>query len=270
MRADPWSVALALALCGSLAVAQTGASGTPPPLNVTGKWEAMQAGFYGQLRQTGNTIFGRCARECAYEGKCDQPGISQCYVRGASFGDHLVFTAFMTLSPTSEPCHRSTFIAVNRGKLSPLSGQWYGEWGPALDGITRTSADGGAWATFPYADELDRCGDVVTYELNFDVASAAIKNPTAPVLAAMGELLKAKAGAKLRIVGHTDATGSAETNKKLSLDRASAVKARIVELCACDAARLTVEGMGPDQPLESNDTPVGRALNRRVEITVGR
>jgi outer membrane protein OmpA-like peptidoglycan-associated protein len=86
----------------------------------------------------------------------------------------------------------------------------------------------------------------------------------------MAELLRAKPGARLRIVGHTDATGSAETNKKLSLDRAGSVKARVVELSKADGGRIAVEGMWPDQPLESNDTPAGRALNRRVEITLGR
>jgi len=241
----------------------------PPPLNVTGKWEAMQKGFYGRMRQVGSVISGRCNGDCAKEGRCDQPGVSQCYVRGAYLGDHVVFTAFTTLTSTSEPCRRSTFLAANTGKLSPLSGQWYGE-EPGLDGITRTSADGGGPDTFPYATELERCGDIVTYELSFDTGSAAVKNPDAPVLAAMGDLLKGKPEAKLRVVGHTDSTGSDETNRKLSLDRAAAVKARIVEVAKCDASRVAAEGMGPDQPLESNDTPAGRALNRRVEITIGR
>ncbi len=274
MRPTTLVLALAAACAAFPAAAAPKGKGAaakaPPPLNVTGKWEAMQAGFYGQMRQVGNVILGRCNSDCAYQGQCDQPGVQQCYLRGAFLGDHVVFTTFSTLSATSEPCAaRATFIAANTGKVSPLSGQWRGTWN-GLDGITRTSADGGAWASYPYADELTRCGDVVTYELSFDVGSAVIKNPDAPVLAAMAELLKAQPSAKLRIVGHTDSTGSAETNKKLSLDRAGSVKARIVELSKADAGRIAVEGMGPDQPLESNDTPAGRALNRRVEITLGR
>ncbi len=240
----------------------------PPPLNVTGKWEAMQAGFLGQMKQAGSVIVGRCDTECFNDDRCDDPGISHCFIRGAYLGEHVVFTTFRTWTATSEPCHRSTFLAANTGKLSPLSGRWYGE-ETRPDGITRTSADGGPWKSFPYADELTRCGDVVTYELSFDVGSAAIKNPDAPVLSAMAEMLKASV-TKLRIVGHTDSTGSAETNKKLSLDRAASVKARIVELSKADAGRISVDGMGPDQPLESNDTAEGRALNRRVEITKGR
>ncbi|HEY7726215.1 MAG TPA: OmpA family protein [Anaeromyxobacteraceae bacterium] len=269
----PLALALAAACSALPAVAAPpkgkAAPKAPPPLNLTGKWEAMQAGFYGKMRQAGSVISGRCKHECAYQGQCDQPGVSQCHIRGAFLGDHVVFTTFTTLSATSEPCARSTFLAPNTGKLSPLSGRWYGE-ESRPDGITRTSADGGGPVSFPYADELERCGDIVTYELSFDVGSAAIKNPDAPVLAAMAELLRAKPAAKLRIVGHTDSTGSAETNKKLSLDRAGSVKARILELARGDPGRIAAEGMGPDQPLESNDTPAGRALNRRVEITAGR
>ena len=267
MRAIPRYLALLFALHAVVAGAQTTVKAWPP-LNVTGKWEAMQAGFYGQMRQVGSVIVGRCGHDCAYEGRCDQPGITQCYVRGAFLGDHIVFTTFATYTADSAPCARSTFIAANTGKLSPLAGRWYGE-ETRPDGITRTSADGGAWASYPYGDELRRCGDIVTYEVSFDVGSAAIKNPDATVLAALAGLLKAQPATKLRIVGHTDSTGSAETNKKLSLARAESVKARIVEMAACRPDRIAVEGMGPDQPLEGNDTPAGRALNRRVEITLG-
>jgi hypothetical protein len=267
MRWITLALALAAASVSQPALAapkgKAGPSKAPPPLNVTGKWVAMQVGFFGRMCQVGSVISGRCSAACVNDGRCDEPGISRCWVRGAYLGDHVVFTTH-----ASDSCARSTFIAANTGKLSPLSGQWRGDWnGP--DGITRESADGGGPVVFPYIDELERCGDVVTYELSFDVGSAAIKNPDAPVLAAMAELLQLKPASKLRIVGHTDSTGSAETNKKLSLDRASSVKARIVELAKCQPDRLTVEGMGPDQPLESNDTPAGRALNRRVEITKG-
>lgn len=268
------SIRLALALaaaCAALPAAaappkeKSAPARAPPPLNVTGKWEAMQAGFYGRMRQAGNVVLGRCGADCVQSGRCDEPGIARCYVRGAFVGDHVLLTAYTW----ADACRRSTFVAANTGKLSPLSGRWYGEWGPGLDGITRTSGDGGVPVTYPFADELEKCGDIVTYELSFDVGSAAIKNPDAPVLAAMAKLLEAKGDTKLRIVGHTDSTGSAETNKKLSLDRAGSVKARIVELAKCQPDRVSVEGMGPDQPLESNDTPAGRALNRRVEITKG-
>lgn len=48
------------------------------------------------------------------------------------------------------------------------------------DGITGVSADAGEPISYPYADELKGCGDIVTYGLSFDIGSAALKNPDAP------------------------------------------------------------------------------------------
>lgn len=254
MRALRLGTALFFTLQGAAAWAQTPAKSSPP-LNVTGKWEASAVGFYGQIRQTGAAISGRC-----YNG----PG---CIIRGANVGDYIFITA--NWGHADKQCRRGTFVAPNQGKLSPLVGKWYGD--PDMgDGLNRISADGGEPVDYPYADELRDCGDIVTYELSFAVNSAALKNPDAPVLAALARHLKAESAAKLTITGHTDATGTAEANKKLSLERAQSVKTRLVELAACDPARLRTDGMGPDQPLESNDSPAGRALNRRVEITLGR
>ncbi|MBP1627502.1 MAG: hypothetical protein H6Q00_1977 [Holophagaceae bacterium] len=68
---------------------------------------------------------------------------------------------------------------------------------------------------------------------------------------------------RLRVVGHTDATGRRAFNQKLSLGRAQAVAEA---LRSEGLAVESVEGLGPDQPLASNDSPDGRARNRRVEI----
>lgn len=255
MRAVFQCLTFLLAFHGAVASAQSAPPKSPPPLNVSGKWEASNEGFYGQLRQTGAAISGRC-----YTG-------ANCVIRGAFVGDHVMITA--NWGHADKQCRRGTFIAPNTGKLSPLVGKWYGD-ADRGDSLTRVSADPGEPVGYPYADELKECGDLVTYELSFDVNSALLKNADAPVLPALAELLKSDPTAKLTIIGHTDATGAADKNKKLSLDRAESVKNQLVTLCACDPARLRAEGMGPDSPLESNDTAAGRALNRRVEITLGR
>jgi outer membrane protein OmpA-like peptidoglycan-associated protein len=67
------------------------------------------------------------------------------------------------------------------------------------------------------------------------------------------------------IVGHTDSTGALEYNQKLSESRASSV-ARYLESQKVLSERIITRGLGPSQPNASNDTPEGRALNRRVEI----
>ena len=69
------------------------------------------------------------------------------------------------------------------------------------------------------------------------------------------------------IEGHTDSTGSAKLNEKLSAKRASAVQDYLVKN-GVDASRLDSKGFGPSQPIDTNDTRAGRANNRRVEIKV--
>lgn len=68
-------------------------------------------------------------------------------------------------------------------------------------------------------------------------------------------------------VGHTDATGPAAYNEKLSLRRAEAVKAYLAGK-GIDAARIYTEGKGAQQPSADNKTRDGRAQNRRVGIEV--
>ena len=67
------------------------------------------------------------------------------------------------------------------------------------------------------------------------------------------------------VIGHTDSTGKAEYNQQLSVARASSV-ARYLESQKVVPQRVNTQGMGQNAPIASNDTPEGRALNRRVEI----
>lgn len=73
--------------------------------------------------------------------------------------------------------------------------------------------------------------------------------------------------ATFAIGGHTDSTGSAGLNAKLSQKRADAVMNYLVEK-GVDASRLSAKGYGEDNPIDSNKTRAGRANNRRVEIKV--
>jgi len=67
------------------------------------------------------------------------------------------------------------------------------------------------------------------------------------------------------IVGHTDSTGALEMNQRLSERRANSV-AQYLRSQKVLPERLLTNGMGPNAPIASNDTPEGRSLNRRVEI----
>ncbi len=87
------------------------------------------------------------------------------------------------------------------------------------------------------------------------------------VLNELAGFLRTNPSVTIRIVGHTDAVGSDEANMKLSVARAKAVRNSLVER-GVDAERLEYEGKGKNDPVASNDTEEGRALNRRVEFVI--
>jgi hypothetical protein len=69
-----------------------------------------------------------------------------------------------------------------------------------------------------------------------------------------------------QIEGHTDSVGSESFNQRLSERRADSVKQYLVQRFSIDPQRLIPRGYGESEPIESNDTPRGRAQNRRIEI----
>jgi OOP family OmpA-OmpF porin len=104
--------------------------------------------------------------------------------------------------------------------------------------------------------------------IEFEPGSAVLRPEAWPILdelaAAMGRLK----GRHFEVIGHTDALGSRAGNVSLSLARAQAVKRYLVGKGVPSEAVAT-SGMGPDQPVASNDTEAGRARNRRIEFRVG-
>jgi len=71
----------------------------------------------------------------------------------------------------------------------------------------------------------------------------------------------------VQIIGHTDSRGTEESNNELSQRRAQAVADELIAN-GVDRSRISTRGMGESQPIATNDTPEGRAQNRRVEIIV--
>jgi len=114
-------------------------------------------------------------------------------------------------------------------------------------------------------DELAKLGRTRLYGINFDTDSDVIRTESKPTLDKVVAVLKAQPSWKLTIEGHTDSSGGDAHNQDLSQHRAEAVKSYIVA-AGIGAERLTAHGMGASKPLASNDTPLGRSQNRRVEL----
>lgn len=85
------------------------------------------------------------------------------------------------------------------------------------------------------------------------------------VLYKIAEILKEHPEANFRIEGHTDSVGSYQTNRRLSKNRANAVKAYLIDF-GISADRITAVGIGELKPIATNLYKAGREKNRRVEI----
>lgn len=100
----------------------------------------------------------------------------------------------------------------------------------------------------------------------FRTGEAQILSPSRPAIDAIAGALKANAGWKITIEGHTDTVGGATANLDLSKRRADALKAELVSGYSIDPGRIRTEGLGSTRPVDSNTTVEGRAHNRRVEV----
>ena len=108
---------------------------------------------------------------------------------------------------------------------------------------------------------------VDVYGIYFDFASDTIREESEPVLKEIADALDKHPEWALSIAGHTDNIGSDTANLELSQRRSAAVRAALVERHGITAGRLVATGHGEAAPKDTNETPEGRARNRRVELT---
>jgi len=106
----------------------------------------------------------------------------------------------------------------------------------------------------------------VTHGILFDVNSDKIKPESYGTLKEMANVLNEYADLKVKIVGHTDADGKDDANLDLSKRRAASVKAALAKEFGIDESRMETDGKGESEPIDKNDTPAGKANNRRVEF----
>ena len=109
-------------------------------------------------------------------------------------------------------------------------------------------------------------GRWVSHGILFDVNSDRIKGESYGSLKEIATVLTDNADVKMQIVGHTDSDGDDAANLDLSKRRAASVKTALVTEFKIDAGRLDTDGKGETAPIDTNDTPAGKANNRRVEF----
>lgn len=102
----------------------------------------------------------------------------------------------------------------------------------------------------------------------FDSGKAVLRNGSTKMLVTSLVDIKARPGWLIVVSGHTDNTGNAQLNQALSLKRAEAVRDWMRDTGDVPESCFAVQGYGASRPVASNDSPEGRAQNRRVDISL--
>lgn len=113
------------------------------------------------------------------------------------------------------------------------------------------------------------CPTKLTLRINFGHDSSQVGPEYDSEVAKAAQCINDYPGNSVFIDGYTDSSGSAAYNLKLSEQRATAVKNRLIERFNVKESRMVARGFGEDQPVASNKTAADRSLNRRVEVLCG-
>jgi OmpA-OmpF porin, OOP family len=122
--------------------------------------------------------------------------------------------------------------------------------------------------TVAYSNEITNEVSSKSYQIQFETGSAVIKPESYKLLDEILQSSVVAEGLKVGVYGHTDNVGGAQSNQKLSEDRANSVKSYLLSK-GLAAQRIESKGFGPANPIADNATSAGRAQNRRVQIVLG-
>ena len=121
------------------------------------------------------------------------------------------------------------------------------------------------------AAEMQRTAEILTVTFRsdylFDVNSAVLKPGADDEVQRVSTVLNQYPQTRIRVTGHTDSTGTAELNQRLSEQRAISVKNALIQQ-GVHPARVQTIGFGEQTPIADNSSESGRQLNRRVVVTI--
>jgi outer membrane protein OmpA-like peptidoglycan-associated protein len=163
---------------------------------------------------------------------------------------------------------KATFVVSQEGKK--LTGVWYedGQLAGVWDGTRSDKREARCTPQKRNAlDDLRKQRHLALYGIRFDSGKDVLRPESDATLDAVAGLLRQDPALRLLVEGHTDATNTDAYNLDLSERRARAVVAALVKRGA-DGGRLQAKGFGKSRPVADNATAQGRALNRRVEISL--
>ncbi|MFU8843769.1 MAG: OmpA family protein [Bacteroidales bacterium] len=114
-------------------------------------------------------------------------------------------------------------------------------------------------------DKFLQDGKIIASGIRFDVNKATLRPESMGIINEIAGLMKENPDIKFSVEGHTDSDGDDAFNQTLSEQRATTVVKTLTKM-GIDASRMTSKGLGESQPLDTNNTPEGKANNRRVEF----
>ncbi|MBS3776734.1 MAG: OmpA family protein, partial [Bacteroidales bacterium] len=114
-------------------------------------------------------------------------------------------------------------------------------------------------------DRILSDGKIVSNGIRFDVNKATLKPESMGVINEIYQLMGEHPELNFSVEGHTDSDGETDFNQTLSEQRAETVCNKLMQM-GIDSARFATKGFGETIPVAPNDTPEGKATNRRVEF----
>lgn len=137
--------------------------------------------------------------------------------------------------------------------------------------VSKDGTDDGLKNVKSEFEDAARTSEGIKFTLSSDLLfpsnSSYLTDKAKVELTKLSKLMKEDKGKKIRVDGHTDATGTEEYNVWLSDKRAASVK-KFLEDAGVAGARISTKGLGPTKPVADNKTPEGRQKNRRVEVII--